>query len=293
MTETGIPLAAALALAALSGFLRGRHPGLSLGVAACGPLCAFAVPNHVPFGQGLVAVFSLLALFKWVQWTREKRSHPPAFVAWHFVSIFDARSARRRPPGVDWGIARTVVGYGLAFGLAYSSLQGHGPGPKLSSLTVWGWFWGVVAVVGLVGGITEAVRLGHGLVGWDVPVMLDRVWAHRGVRDFWGQRWNRTVSGWLRECIFRPWVRRGRPGVGLWAAFGASAALHAYLVVFPLGPAACLPMGAFFLVQAPLCWLERRLPKGHRMFGWAALLGTSPLFIHPFLRILLGTSGEP
>ena len=55
---------------------------------------------------------------------------------------------------------------------------------------------------------------------WDCPI------AARSLGDFWGRRWNRIVSGMLREVVFFPIARRAGARVALLAVFLYSGFYH-------------------------------------------------------------------
>src|SRR3954471_2042864 len=55
---------------------------------------------------------------------------------------------------------------------------------------------------------------------WDCPV------AATSVGEFWGRRWNRIVSGFLREVIFAPLARRAGARAALLAVFLYSGLYH-------------------------------------------------------------------
>src|SRR5262249_31007781 len=55
---------------------------------------------------------------------------------------------------------------------------------------------------------------------WDCPI------AATSLGDFWGRRWNRIVSGFLREVIFHPVARRRGAQVALLAVFLYSGFYH-------------------------------------------------------------------
>ena len=87
-------------------------------------------------------------------------------------------------------------------------------------------------------------------------------------------------------------ARRGHAGWGLALAFVVSAAFHAWLAWVPLGARMAASMGAFFLVQAVAVGLERLLCQGawprplQHLWTLAWMLGSAPLFVEPFLRIV-------
>jgi D-alanyl-lipoteichoic acid acyltransferase DltB (MBOAT superfamily) len=112
--------------------------------------------------------------------------------------------------------------------------------------------------------------------------------AASSLRDFWGRRWYRMVSGWLNAFIFLPLARRHRPGLGLTCAFLASAAMHAWLVI-GVGTFAVVSMAIFFGLQSLFIWAEDRLcvktwpaPLA-RAWTLIVLLGLSPLIVVPIL----------
>jgi hypothetical protein len=284
---TAIGLAAALTTAGACGALRERLPRLALALAVGSTGWPMLVPAGALFGRGLVAVFSLMALFKWIQWGPGPSGHSTAFRIWHFTAVFDGRRVRWGSPGFDGATGLRALAHGAVFAACCGALRDARPGPGLAHLSLEAAAWGVVAPVALVGGITEAVRWAHRLAGARIPRIQLDPWKSASIREFWGRRWNRTVSSWLREVVFFPCARSGRPSLGRWLAFAISGAIHAYIVAFPLGLKDAATMTAFFLVQAPLCELDIQLPAGRRPFAWLALVGTSPLFVHPFLRILI------
>src|SRR5215213_4326872 len=76
---------------------------------------------------------------------------------------------------------------------------------------------------------------------WDCPV------AATSLGDFWGRRWNRIVSGFLREVVFTPVARRAGARVALLAVFLYSGLYHE-IVSFMAGSGYGGPTG-YFLVQ--------------------------------------------
>ncbi len=114
--------------------------------------------------------------------------------------------------------------------------------------------------------------------------------AARSVTEFWGSRWNLTVTNWFRQHIFTPLARAGRPKAGMALAFAASAVMHAYIALVAAGLLMAGIMLAYFLVQGALALIERPLgvPRWSPVAGhaWtvALMTATSPMFTEPFLR---------
>ena len=160
--------------------------------------------------------------------------------------------------------------------------------------------WGSTLLV-TYGAISAGYALAetiYAALGFETPLLHDAPLRARSVRELWGERWARPVGTWLGETFFRPYARRRRPVVGALAAFGGSAAFHAYVAWVALGVVDGFLMAAcvfgFFMAQAVVMALEGALGvkkwapwAGHT---WTVLwmLGTAPLFIEPTARVLAG-----
>jgi len=147
-------------------------------------------------------------------------------------------------------------------------------------------------VYALADSIHAALAALYRLGGQDIPSQHRVPAAARSIREFWGSRWNRTVSRWLDRSLFRAWARRGRPRIGWALAFLVSAAVHAYFVLVAVGPSMALWMASYFLLQGLLVLAELglhvdRWPRAAaHVWVVAVMLLTAPLFIEPFLRVL-------
>jgi hypothetical protein len=114
----------------------------------------------------------------------------------------------------------------------------------------------------------------------------------RTLMEFWGQRWNRPVHGWLKAHCF-DWLARRRLAVwGVLAAFAGSGVLHFLLTVVSTTIWPACAAGAFFLVQAALVWAERQLSVSRwpaaaaRVWTFSAVVLPSPLLIEGTLQSL-------
>jgi hypothetical protein len=134
---------------------------------------------------------------------------------------------------------------------------------------------------------------------WDCPV------AATSLGEFWGERWNRLVSGFLREVVFIPVARLAGARVALLAVFLYSGLYHEMVSMMARagygGPA------LYFLVQYVGVAAEnsrpaRRLLRGRPWLGrawtFAAVAFPVGLFVHPafaegFLVPLLVQAGVP
>jgi hypothetical protein len=119
---------------------------------------------------------------------------------------------------------------------------------------------------------------------WDCPI------AATSLGDFWGRRWNRIVSGFLREVLFLPLARRTGPGVALFAVFLYSGFYHEG-VSFMAGSGYGGPTLYFLLQYLGVAiensrparrWL-RALPWLGRAWTFAVVVLPVGLFLHPGL----------
>lgn len=155
------------------------------------------------------------------------------------------------------------------------------------------------------------VRVWSGLIGWaflslfvrfDVAVMIfrglgfgvERFWhcpiASTSVAEFWGVRWNRLVSGFLREVVFLPLARRAGATAAMAVVFFYSGLYHETFS-FIAGGGYGLPM-LYFLLQGAGVWIEgrrgfRRLllrrPWLGRAWTFAVVVGPVALIINPWV----------
>ncbi|MEL6546417.1 MAG: MBOAT family protein, partial [Myxococcota bacterium] len=222
-------------------------------------------------------------LVKWLQLTLERDDGGVRYRVWQWTSVFDVRDARAQPRIFDGALAaRCVVGFALS-SAAVATLR--------SELgREWGWSLAAstVLVVALADAITHSVRVFYLALGLYVPPIMDNTFYPSSVANFWGRRWNRTVSQWLRRHVFIPIARRRGVGVAMAAAFVVSAAVHFYVAWVPLGVWDGVLMGTFFLVQIPLIAVERAwIPKRfQRAYAILVLLLSAPLFVIPVIAVV-------
>jgi Membrane bound O-acyl transferase family len=109
---------------------------------------------------------------------------------------------------------------------------------------------------------------------WDCPV------AATSLGDFWGRRWNRIVSGFLRDVVFLPVARRAGARVALWAVFLYSGFYHeAFSMMARSGYGG--PM-LYFLLQGLGVAVENTRPA-RRFLGGRRWLGRAWTFAVVFL----------
>jgi hypothetical protein len=134
---------------------------------------------------------------------------------------------------------------------------------------------------------------------WDCPV------AATSVGDFWGRRWNRIVSGFLREVVFTPLARLAGARAALLAVFLYSGLYHEIVSVMARsgygGPT------LYFLVQylgvaAESTGRGRRLLRDRPWLGraWTFAVVVAPVglllhrgFVEGYLVPMLTEAGVP
>jgi alginate O-acetyltransferase complex protein AlgI len=134
---------------------------------------------------------------------------------------------------------------------------------------------------------------------WDCPI------AATSLGDFWGRRWNRLVSGALRDYIFYPLARRGGARVALLAVFVYSGFYHEFLSFMAragYGGPFLYFMLQYLGVAAENSRAARRLLREQPWLGrvWTAAviiipirLILSPALVHDYLVPLLVQAGVP
>lgn len=214
----------------------------------------------------------------------------------HAVSLVDSRRLVPAPPRLDGSALAATLLWLVVAGIGYCGLVTPVNGPELSLALRWG-AGAVFAYAGVSAGYDSA-RVTYAALGFVIPPL--HVWPllATSVQELWGERWARPVSTWLGETLFRPLARRRRPGAGALLAFAVSAAFHAYAVWAALGPRRGLSMAglmfAFFLAQGALMGIERVLfvkrwkPRAGHVWTVTVMLLTSPLFVEPAVRVVVG-----
>lgn len=150
---------------------------------------------------------------------------------------------------------------------------------------------GVLLLYSLLALSSTMTQFGQHAAGVGAPPNQQDPILARSSHEFWGKRWNRFVSEWLRQFVFVPLARRWHPIAGLFGAFLASAAMHAWLAVVPLGWRAALSMGSYFVIQGVFVAAETQLNPHRwptplaRVWTILVVLGPAPLGINPFLRV--------
>ncbi len=218
---------------------------------------------------------------------------------WHVHSIYDTRQIRRSDPQLSSHLFLGAVFYG---GLAIAGIWlGLRWAPSLSDgwRTLGRWGGGLVFLYGTIDAADHFLQGIHRALGLIVPPAQNRPILSLTLSEFWSERWNRAVSSWLRDHVFRPTVRvrfrltpRQRLQLGLAATFIVSGLLHGYLAAVGLEPQLVVLAILFFPVQGLLIAVEQRLrisrcrPAIARTWTLGLMLLTAPLLLEPVMQLL-------
>ena len=293
--------AAALGLLASGSTLR---RGVSVALSTLALVVPFGVwPGSVL--RAAVALELVWVCMKVIGLARERTPRSALFRALHLLVLHDLRhdgafrglAAGERPrlrPELRWRLLLASCAWGaVATPLCWLALF---EAPALPAPGGWllrcaaGLGFAYTGVEGALGLFEFVYRAG----GLRPPTFHHRPILATSIAEFWGRRWNRIVGNWLFSAFYRPLAVRRQAGLGLIAAFLASAVLHLYFTWAAIGLAAGVRMALFFVLQLPALWLEQRLAvsqwpvPARRLWtlGWLALC--SPLFVEPMLDILAG-----
>jgi hypothetical protein len=240
-------------------------------------------PEHT-FLRTCNALAAALVLMRAIDLARDRTAHPLHVRVGMMFSLLDLRAVRPMSRRIDWRRLAIALSYGATSALAYY-IALHAASAPIR------WLFGAVGVYCMADAAAAFTHFLTDGLGTAIPKQHDKPILSRSVREFWSLRWNLNVRDWLFRNCHRPFARRGRPAVGIVCAFLASTLLHFWMVVVPLGWFWAAIMASFFLLQGVLVLFESRLsfarwssPARH---AWTvvAVLGPSPLFVEPFLRI--------
>jgi hypothetical protein len=246
---------------------------------------------EAPALRAFIALAGLWALVKEIELWRRGGRPTLMFRLRSWTAPYDLHEVVPATPRVDagrWALA-------LAAGAGSLASFQAAVGADAAALR---WAAGAAGFYLAVEAGTKAMAAGYLLAGWALPPILKRPLLSASVAEFWGRRWNRPVHAQLRARIFMPLARRGRPQLALMLAFAASAIGHAYPIAVSLGFGMAAAMAAFFVVQPVLLHVERSLGVSSwprpiaRAWTLLVVLGLSPLFIEPLLRLIESAGGR-
>lgn len=279
-------------------WLAGAHRAGALLAVILGALALLAplLIADAPVLRAAVALYLLWSWFKAIDIVRDPVRRSGSFRALQAFVIHDLRRDGFARGGIKrdvrLGLIISALGAGALALLALHVALFEAPAWPAPARLLLRHGAGLVFAYFGVEAMLRAFEFVYRCAGLKPPVMHDHPLLSRSLAEFWGRRWNRVVGGWLFSTFYRPLAAGGRRALGTFVTFGASALLHLYFTWAAVGLGWGLWMAAFFLLQAPLLWLEERV--GERAWpealqrawtaGWMAV--TSPLFIEPLLAIM-------
>lgn len=270
----------------------GRHRQLAIGLALAAMPAAFLVPAEWIIGRFILAVLTALAVGRSLDLALREHSLSYLRRVWMLVALFDVRHAHRGPPELDRRELVWLVGHAGLLVLGWLGVFEWAPGFPDWRYWLIRWAAGLLLCYGLIESAHSTLLILYRAVGiHHIRINVFPI-VSTTLGEFWGRRWNRVVSGWLRDYAFIPLIRRGYPRLGIVAAFSTSSALHVWVSGVPLGIVAGLTMGSFFVIHAAALMIERAIGIPHwplpqrRAWTVSVLVVTSPLFVDPMLRIL-------
>ncbi|MEJ7732509.1 MAG: hypothetical protein WKG00_25300 [Polyangiaceae bacterium] len=286
-------LGASAALIMLAAVLAPRHRVLALVLSAVVLLALPWLAGPIPLVRGLLAL-NFLSVFRVIDLVRSREASTwsaPRRIG-HALSFVDTRLLRRQRPRLDLRGSFAALAWGglaaVALHLAGSSPPRWAVPPLVVRLGA-----GLVFTYAAIEAAYAVLRVGHRVFGFKTPPLHIRPLASLTVTELWGMRWARPVSHWLRMTCFLPLARRGHPALGMLLGFLVSASGHAYPVLVAVGPAMAAMMFAYFVVQGAVVAAEAplgvaRWPRAlRRAWTLVIMVGTSPLFVEPCLRVVL------
>ncbi len=293
---TGFALLAGLHIAAgISGHvLHGKPRGhwVPLALAMLGLPLPHFLPEHPSGLRFLCGLGAAMGLLRAIDLARDKTPRPILFRVRHIMTAFDTRRMKKGTAHLMLrrAVLSVLVGLLILPGLyaVYAIAPALSGTPALLVRWAFGLLFAYASSDLVYGGAFVLFRA----LGVELEELHRAPILSRTVKEFWGERWNRTVSAWLSEHILRPFARRRQAKLGLLASFVVSAVLHGYLVLVTLGDLTALLMSGYFLVQGALVFVEIRLratrwsrPVGH-VWTVTVMVATSPLFVEPALRCI-------
>ena len=268
---------------------RAWRRALAIGALVVALVVPYLVRNEPVYARWIIAMSFLTLWVRLVDLAREKRPVPAVRRWMHAMLIVELRRTPRVPPSLQLGALVRLVGLGSLTAGAFAILWCVLPSEALANRVVRYSAVIVASYTTLDAFAAFCILLWRGL-GFAIPPMSNDPIKSRTVSEFWSQRWNLAVGGWLRDHCFMPLARRRHPNLGIVAAFAASTLLHVYLAWAGLDLRAGLTWGVFFVLQIPIVFAERALrvaawrPVLGRIWTIGVLLLASPFFVEPVLR---------
>jgi hypothetical protein len=286
----GLQVAAASVAHVLHGKKHGRY--LPMLIASAALTAPFSLPPHPSWARFGLALVAAMGVLRCVDVWRDKAPRSLLFRIQHVVTALDTRRITRASPTFPARQALTVLGFAVLSMPGLYVVRVVAPAHAGMSGLLLRWAGGLLFAYAISDVTYGGLRMVLMAVGFDVYELHRMPLLSRTVKEFWGERWNRTVSAWFAEHLLRPLARRGHARLGVLCSFLASGVLHAYLVFAAIGGTMTLVMFGYFMVQGALVLLELRLraarwsPAVGHVWTVTVMVVPSPLFVEPLVRAL-------
>ena len=267
---------------------------LAFAIGLGGLAIPFAVAPEHTLIRGLLAVGTGWAFCRLLELMFLDKPMPLAQRLWHSFGMIDTRRVSFGRPRIEPRKVGHAVIYAVPAALGFYTAEVLAP--QFTGVAHWviRWAGGAAFVYCFTDTAYAVAWSAYRAIGVIAPELHRAPLAARSVGEFWGRRWNRTVSTWLRLHCFNPLARRGMARAGLALAFVTSAVLHAYVALVPLGFAMAGWMSFYFVVQGMFVLIENALgvtrwpALASRIWTVAVMTLTSPLFVEPLMRAVEG-----
>jgi Membrane bound O-acyl transferase family len=248
------------------------------------------LPMDVPWVRALSSLTAIMTLLRTIDLVRENKPRSALFRIVHVALPMDTRRFTSVRPSFSLRefaaiLAFTAVAVPSLLVVIYVAPQHTGASRFLIR-----WGIGLIFVYTLSDAAYRFATLLFLALGYEAYALHPAPILAVTVKEFWGERWNRTVSAWFFEHILRPFARARMPRVGVFMSFVASGVLHGYLVATVASFAMVGVMFLYFVAQGVLVLLEMRFhaTTWHRTVarGWTLglMICGSPLFVEPGLQ---------
>lgn len=249
------------------------------------------MPNDIPLLRAILALAIIMTCLRSIDLARENKSRPLWFRIVHVALPFDTRRMQRaRPEFRAAQLAKVFLYLAITFAATRMIIAAGPPSSDLPRLAL-RWLGGLLFAYALTDVAYGGSEVLFRALGFDLYELHRAPAASLSVKEFWGDRWNRTVSAWFREHCLKPLAKITNAKIGMLGAFVVSGIIHAYLVLVASTVTLAFVMIGYFVLQAVFVFFEIALhenrwsPTLRRVWTLFLMIVSSPAFIEPALKI--------
>lgn len=115
--------------------------------------------------------------------------------------------------------------------------------------------------------LLPCIAAAGGALGMEMEPQFDRPYLASSLRDFWGRRWNLTVSAILRPSVYDPVRARAGKAPAVLATFLVSGLMHEVMMYYLTLRPPTGEMTAFFLLHGVCCVAEESCARRWAEWG--------------------------